>query len=374
MAYNDILEELKAKLVDSPEENDKMLRSEGEKFAHAGDYEGLKAVGELLIANMPEEHREELDRLTHIDGKRLNEVYNEIEALIKEKKLLEALPLAERLYKKIILEYAPTEKAKFVSLRNPFEDNMCQLLFKEGKVLNPTPFNFTMYLTTYAFLLVETGANIDAIPILEKAIEYNPIDAAPRFELAEIYKLIRNKKMVLDVTRDTLKVSYSPLSIARCYSNIGYALTDSGDYEDAAAFYVASVMFAPNPAIPYEMQHLANLKGTPIVKTSQEKMIEVMKKYDIEYGPDNALIGTVLDKRVIEVAAQLASHYLIDKDYPNALQALKICYNLTLDENIKKQILELEPNVKMLRPDPKDIPDELKKPNITHTTNDSPEE
>lgn len=365
MAYNDILEELRAKLGDSPEENDKMLRSEGERFAQAGNFDGLKAVGELLIENMPADRREELDRLTHIDGKRLDQVYAEIEGLIKEKKLLEAVPLAERLYKKITLEYAPTEKAKFVSLRNPFEDNMCQLLFKEDKILNRTPFNFTMYLTTYAYLLIETGGNVDAIPILEKAIEYNPIDVAPRFELAEIYKLIRNKKMVLEVTRDTLKVAYSPLSIARCYANVGYALTDSGDYEDAAAFYVASVMFAPNPAIPYEMQHLANLKGSPIVKPSQEQMIEVMKKYDIEYGPD---------KHVIEVAAQLASHYLIKKDYPDALQALKICYNLTLDENIKKQILELEPNVKMLRPDPKDIPDELKKPNITQTVNNNPEE
>ena len=342
MAYNDIIAELKAKLGDDPDENEKILKKEGEKFAKAGDYEGLKAVGELIMDNMPEERRREIDRITHIDGMRLDEVYNKIEALIHENKYIEALPLAERLYKKITLEYAEGEKAKFVSLRNPFEDNLCQMLFKEDKVLSRTPFNFTMYLTTYAFLLIETGANIDAIPILEKAIAYNPIDVAPRFELAEIYKLIRNKKKLLEVTRETLKVSYSPLSIARCYSNIGYALTDSGDYEDAAAFYVASVMFAPNPAVPYEMQHLADLKGSPIVKPSREKMVEVMKKYDIEYGPD---------RNVLEVAAKLASHYLGAKDIPNALQALKITYNLTLDKSIRDLILKLDPESKMLRPE-----------------------
>ncbi|MDO4864623.1 MAG: tetratricopeptide repeat protein [Ruminococcus sp.] len=341
MAYNDILEELRAKLGDSPDENEKILKAEGERLAKEGDFDGLKAVGELIMENMPEERRNEIDRLTHLDGKRLNVVYDEIDALIKEKKYLEALPIAEKLYKKICLEYAETDKAKFVSLRNPFEDNLCQLLFSEDKTLNRTPFNFTMYLTTYAYLLIETGANIDAIPVLEKAIAYNPIDVAPRFELAEIYKLIKNKKMVLDVSRETLKVSYSPLSIARCYSNIGYALTDSGDFEDAAAFYVASVMFAPNPAVPYEMQHLADLKGTPIRKPSIEEMVAVMKKYDIEYGPD---------KRVIEVSAQLAAHYMGLGDKENAVQAMKITYNLTLDEDIKKLILQLDPRSQMLHP------------------------
>lgn len=355
MAYNDILSELRAKLGDSPEENEKILKSEGEKFAKNGNYDGLKAVGELIIENMPDDRREELNRLTYIDGKRLNEVYDEVEALVKEKKYLEALPIAEKLYKKICLEFSETEKAKFVSLRNPFEDNLCQLLFSDDKVLNRTPFNFTMYLTTYAYILIETGANIDAIPVLEKAIAFNPIDVAPRFELAEIYKLIKNKKMVLEVSRETLKVAYSPLSIARCYSNIAYALTDSQDYEDAAAFYVASVMFAPNPAVPYEMQHLANLKGSPIRKPSREEMIEVMKKYDIEYGPD---------KHVIEVSAQLAAHYMGLGDIENAVQAMKITYNLTLDEDIKKLILQYDPRSQMLRPqdapqtdfDPEDTP------------------
>ncbi len=341
MAYNDILEELRAKLGESADENEKLLKAEGERFAKEGDYDGLKAVGELIMENMPEERREEINRLTHLDGKRLNVIYDEIDALIKEKKYLEALPIAEKLYKKICLEFAETEKAKFVSLRNPFEDNLCQFLFSEDKILNRTPFNFTMYLTTYAYLLIETGANIDAIPVLERAIEFNPIDVAPRFELAEIYKLIRNKKKVLEVSRETLKVAYSPLSIARCYSNIGYALTDSGDYEDAAAFYVASVMFAPNPAVPYEMQHLADLKGTPIRKPSIEEMVEVMKKYDIEYGPD---------KHVIEVSAQLAAHYMGLGDKENAVQAMKITYNLTLDEDIKKLIIQLDPMAQMLRP------------------------
>ena len=341
MEYNEIIAELRSKLGDSPEENEKILKAEGEKFAQAGDYTAIKAVGELLMENMPADRREELQRLTYLDGMRLDEVYGKILKLINEKKTLEALPLAEKLYKKIMLDFAETETSKFVSLRNPFEDNLCQMLFKQEKNLSRTPFDFSAYVTTYAYLLVETGANIDAIPILEKAISFNPVDVGPRFELAEIYKIIRNKKMVLQVTRDTLEIASSPVAIARCYANVGYTLVDSGEYEDAVVFYTASAMFAPNIAIPLELQHVADLKGSPVVKPSPQKVIDTMKKYEIEYGPN---------KRVIEIAAQLASYYIGKKDIPQALNALKLTYNLTLDEDVKKLILQMDPKAAMLRP------------------------
>ncbi len=234
-----------------------------------------------------------------------------------------------------------TEKAKFVSLRNPFEDNLCQTIFKDDRILNRTPFDFSSYITTYAYLLVETGANIDAIPVLETAIEYNPVDVAPRFELCEVYKLIRNKRMVIEVTRDTLKVASSPVAIARCYANIGYILTSFADFEDAGVFYTASVMFAPNKGVAFEMQHLSDLKGSPIIRPTQQQLINTMKKYDIEFGPD---------KTVIEVCAQLSSYFLSRKDFPNALQALKMTYNLTRDEHVKELILKIDPNSPMFRP------------------------
>jgi tetratricopeptide (TPR) repeat protein len=280
---------------------------------------------------------------------RLDEYHQKIVALIEEKKAVQALPLAEKLYNKIVQEYAPTETAKFVSLRNPFEDNLCQILFKDDKVLNRTPFDFSSFITTYAYLLVETGSNIDAIPVLETAIEYNPVDVAPRFELCEVYKLIRNKRMVIEVSRDTLKIASSPVAIARCYANIGYILTSFADFEDAGVFYTASIMFAPNSAVPLEMKHLSDLKGSPIMRPTHQQLINTMKKYDIDFGPD---------KTVIEVCAQLSSYFLSRKDYPNALQALKMTYNLTRDEHVKDLILKIDPNSPMFIPKQGASPDQ----------------
>lgn len=360
MEHKDIVAELRKKLSDSPEENDRILKSEGEKFAKAGDLDSLKAVGELLLENMPEEQRNEVNRLTHIDGMRLDEMYNKIVGLINEKKPLEAIPLAERLYKKITLEFAETDKIKYVSLRNPFEDNLCQILFKQDKTLHRTPFDFAAYLTTYAYLLIETGANIDAIPVLERAIEYNPVDVGPRFELTEVYKIIRNRKMVLETVRQTLAIASSPAAIARCYENVGYTLTDFGEYEDAVVFYAASAMFSANPAIPLEINHVASLKGTPAVMPSKDKIASTMAKYDIKFG---------INTKVIETSAQLASYYIGKKDIPDALLALKILYGLTLDEEVKNLIIKLDPKSARRTPDTDENTAEENRKNIQRTDN-----
>lgn len=361
MSYKETLEEIRGKLGDSREENDKMLRELASKYAQEGNQEGFEAVEQLLLENLPEATRKEMLRITHVDGVRLDKMYEQINQLIGERKFVEAKPLAERLYKKITVEFREGENAKFVSLRNPFEDNLYQLIYKPEKKLNRAPFDFATYITAYAYIMTETGSPLDAIPILEKAIEFNPVDCGPKFELAEVYKLLKNRKRLEEITRDTLKVASSPVALARCYANMGYLLTDAQEYDDAAAFYTASVMLAPNPAVPLEMQHLADLKGSPIVRPLHEEVVEVLAKYDMKLGPN---------QEVVTVAAELAAHYLQENDIPNAVNALKITYNLTLDENIKNLILKYDPEAaRYVRKDNVEG-----KNNITQTVNESPEE
>lgn len=358
MSYEEILNDLKSKLTDDVKENDSMLRKAAESFAKEKNTDGVKAAGELLIENMPEEEVEEIKRITHVDGVRLDVMHQQIVEMINKHNSVEAKPLAERLYKKITVEFKESEKAKFVSTRNPFEDNLLQILFKQDKILNRAPFDLATYLTTYAYILTETGSPFDAIPVLRQAIEFNPVDCGPMFELAEVYKLLGNRKRLFEITRDTVKIASSPVALARCYANIGYILIDSGDYDDAAAFYTASVMMYPHPAVPQEMRHLAQIKGTPLKQFSHEQIVNVLKKYEI---------GFDFNPEVIRVASEMAAYYLGERDIPNALNALKITYNMTKDENVKKIILKYEPDAEKspLRAD-----DEA--PQIKQTVNNNP--
>lgn len=334
MSYDEILADLKSKLTDDIQANDRFLRKEAERFAREKNNDGVKASGQLLVENMPEEEVEEIKRITHLDGVRLDVMHKQIVELIEKHSAIEAKPIAERLYKKITVEFKETEKAKFVSTRNPFEDNLLQILFKQEKTLNRAPFDLSVYITTYAYILTETGSPYDAIPVLKRAIEFNPVDCAPMFELAEVYKLLGNRRRLLEITRDTIKIASSPITLARCYANVGYALTDSGDYDDASAYYQASVMMYPHKMIPHEMRNLAQLKGTPLRQYTIEEIIKIFAKYEMKFG---------FNPEVIKVACELAAYYLGEKNIPNALNALKMAYSMTRDENIKNIILKYEP-------------------------------
>ncbi len=362
MSYDDILNELRAKLGDSAEENDKMLKEAAQEYADNKNYDGVKAVGEIMLEIMPEERRDEVRRLTHIDKIRLDDYYNKIVELINEKNLIEAKPMAEKLYKKITEEYMEGETAKFVSLRNPFEDYLYHFLYKPEKVLNRAPFDFATYITTYAYILVDQDAVLDAIPILEKAMEYNPVDCGPKFELAEVYKLLKNKKKLIEITKETLKVASSPVAIARCYANMGYICVETRAFDDAVAFYTASAMMAPHPAVPNELRGIAQMTGKPIKQLTFDEVKAVFAKYEMDFGPD---------KDVIAVAAQLSSNLLMKKDMRGAVKALKLLYNLTRDEKVKEMILTYDPTAQKVDAEGKPLDE---KPNITRTVNENPEE
>lgn len=342
MTHTEIIAELRKEFTGDYNKDSEYLRKKGDEYGNAGNSEGVGAVGELMLEIMPEEDKQEILNLTHIDGVRLDKYHEEISKLISDKNLIEAKNRAEKLYNKIMDIYKETDKAKFVSFRNPFEDNLAQYLFKTDKTLNRAPFDFAVFLTTYAFILVETSSPINAVPILEQAIAFNPVDCGPRFELAEVYKLMKNKNKLIEVTKETLHVASSPIAIARCYANMGYLCVDLHELDDAVNFYTASATFAPHPAIPLELKAIANMKGGPLATPTHEEIIATMKKYDIPFGPD---------KDVISVAAQLAGTFLLNKDMKNAIMSLKLLYNLTQDEQIKDMILKYDPSARRVRAD-----------------------
>ncbi|MDD6278945.1 MAG: tetratricopeptide repeat protein [Oscillospiraceae bacterium] len=342
MSYDEIINELKSNLSGDYNKDSEYLRKAGDKFGKEGNTDGVRAVGEIIFEIMPENEKQEITNLTHIDGVRMDKFYEQINSAIHEKNMIEAKSLAEKLYAKIMDVYKETDKAKFVTFRNPFEDNLAQLLFKTDKILNRAPFDFATYLTTYAFIIIETGSPIDAVHVLEEAIAFNPVDCGPRFELAEAYKLMKNKDKLIEVTQQTLRIASSPIAIARCYANMGYLCVDLHELDDAVNFYTASVTFAPHPAIPLELKGIAQMKGSDIKQPTHDEIMATMKKYNISFGPD---------KDVISVAAQLASTFLLNKDMRNAVMSLKMLYNLTQDEKIKDMILKYDPSARRVNAD-----------------------
>lgn len=334
MTKAEIKENLRSQLSGDFEKDKDFLAAKSEEFIKAKNQEGLYASTDLMIEIMPDEYQKSITEIMYIDGKRLDKVYQDVVELINLKRFDEAMPVAKQLYEKITKGFQEDEKSKFVSLRNTFEDNLYQLIFKPEKTLNRAPFDLARIITAYGYLLVEEKNFEKAEEVLKKAAEYNPVDCGPKFELTEVYKLMKDSDKILELTKETLKVASSPAAISRCYTNLGYMCFDMKKYDDAVIFYYTAMIFFPQPAINAELRNIAIVTGQKLVQPDQDKINEVFKNYGIEYGPN---------KQVTETAALLAHQTMTNNDIKNALIYLKILYGLTNDPKIKDIILKYEP-------------------------------
>lgn len=338
MTSNEIKKSIRKQLTGDFEKDKQFLSDKSEEYMKENDEEGISAVIDLLSEIMPEEYQKSIMRIMYIDGKRLDKVYAEIVDMLKGKQNLEnALKLAEELYGKITDGFSESDTTKFVSLRNSFEDNLYQIIFKPEKTLNRTPFDFSRMITAYGYILVEYREFEKAVEVLKKAAEYNPVDCGPKFELAEIYKLQKDKEKIIEITKETLKVASSPAAIARCYTNLGYMCVDLKEYDDAVAFYYASILFYPYSAVKAELRNISMITGQRLTPPDDATVQKVFEKYNIPYGPD---------KTVIEVSALLSQQSLVNNNIKDALIYLKILYGLTNDPKIKDIILKYEPENK----------------------------
>lgn len=338
MTSNEIKKSIRKQLTGDFEKDKQFLSDKSEEYMKENDEEGISAVIDLLSEIMPEEYQKSIMRIMYINGKRLDKVYADIIEMLKSKQNLEnALKLAEELYSKITEGFTESDTTKFVSLRNSFEDNLYQIVFKPEKTLNRTPFDFSRMITAYGYILVEYREFEKAVEVLKKAIEYNPVDCGPKFELAEIYKLQKDKDKIIEITKETLKVASSPATIARCYTNLGYMCVDLKEYDDAVAFYYASILFYPYSAVKAELRNISMITGQRLTPPDDDAVQKTFEKYGIPYGPD---------KTVIEVSALLSQQSLMNNNTKDALIYLKILYGLTNDQQIKDIILKYEPENK----------------------------
>lgn len=335
MSANEIKKAIRKQLSGDFEKDKQFLSDKSEEYVKENNEEGISAVIDLLAEIMPEEYQKSIMRIMYINGKRLDKVYADIVEIINSKQNLEkALELAEALYSKITEGFAETETSKFVSLRNTFEDNLYQIVFKPQKTLNRSPFDFARMISSYGYILVEYRELDKAEEVLKKAIEYNPVDCGPKFELTEIYKLRKDKDKIIELTKDTLKVASSPAAIARCYANMGYMCVDLKEYDDASVFYYASLIFYPHLGVNAELRNIVTITGQKIATPDRNKIDKVFEKYGLEYGAD---------KTVTEISALLAQQCLMDNNIKDALIYLKILYGITNDPKIQDIILKYEP-------------------------------
>lgn len=336
---NDIIEEIKKGLTGNASHDANYLHDQAMKYRnHENSEEILRILSDMTFDLLPDDKKEALHNAMFIGDKRIDQAYNEVNNLFKNRKLDEAAELMSKIEKQADTYFDHTEKTKKYSFRNRFDEYLFVELYKPEKQYERTPFDFCTYLAFYGYILVEMKKPEEAVRVLEKAIKYNPVNTGPRFEMAECYKVLRNPEKLFECVKVTLKIASTPADIARCYCNLGYYCIDIKDYDSAVCFYYNSMLYVPNDNIKGELQHISMLTKKPITPPSKEDILKAFEKYNLHHGPSQV---------VINMAYSLGEYCVEHNARPEeSIYYYSIAYNLTRNEDIKQKIDKLSAQIK----------------------------
>lgn len=326
-----IIKEIKAELTGDPMQDIPFLQQQGEKYkSHPEAPQILKELSNMSYELLPEENKKQLRDALFIGDKRIDQTYNEANNLVKANDLDGAIKLLEEIEKKADSAFAPESTPKNFSFRNRLDEYIYVHYNNPEEKYVRTPYDFCMYFSALGYLLIEKRQPEKAVEKLKKAIAYNPVNVDPRFELAEAYKLLARPENLLETVRETLRVCTTSAYIARCYANLGYYCIEIKDYDSAVAFYYESLIYAKNPAIQGELNHIRHLTGKPIIPPTREMVLEAFKKYDIKNGPE---------QEIINIAYSLGSYCMEHNAHPEeSLFYMSIAFDLSHDEKIRDTI------------------------------------
>lgn len=337
-----ILQEIEAQLSGDNLKDALFLQEQAEKYSAQKDgAQVADAILKLAVSKMPEENQAYLKKMLYIGERRLNQVYDEALNLANQHMTAKSLVLTKQLYQHITENFKETETGRFFSFRNLLESNLYYQLYNPIKNLLKAPFDFTKYLTLHGYNLTELRRTEEAIPVLQEAIRYNPVNPDPRFELAEVYKLMGNQKLLLETVRETVTVCTSAYALARCYTNMGYYCIAKKDYDSAICFYFESMIFEKHPAVPGELHHISILTGEPIVPPTRKQVLSAFEKYKIPNGPS---------PEVLHVVTELSNQARDRQNWAEAVYYFYVIYDITKDPAAKtmldrcKERLEAEQN------------------------------
>lgn len=327
---NQIIQSLEEQLTGDALKDAQFLQQKAAEYeSHEDSAEITEAILQLAMRQMPEENLNYLNEMIYIGERRLNAVYNEAVNLANQHLTAKSMVLTKQLYQHITEKFKETDTARFFSFRNLLESNLYYQLYHPTKNLLKTPFDFTRYITLHGFNLIEVRRTEEAIPVLQEAIRFNPVNPDPRFELAEAYKLLGNRKMLLETIKDTIPVCTSAYALARCYTNMGFYCTELKDYQSAVCFYFESMIFEKNPNVPAELHHISTLTGEKITPPTRQQVLDAFKKYKIINGPA---------PEALHVATELSNQAVERQNWKEAVYYLYVVYDLTKDPAAKTML------------------------------------
>ena len=297
-------------------------------------------IADLAYEILPDDQKEKVAKMLYIDGKRMDKVFAEAVELVNQKKIKEAFKLTEALYTKICINFRETEEHLYLSMRNTLEHQLYLFFYHPSKKLVRAPFDLCAMVMLHGYILLDLGRAEEAVSVLEDAIRYNPLNPDPYFEMAECYKYLKQPEDLLGVTKETLSIATTPVTLSRCYCNLGFYCIEKKDYDSAVCFYYESLIYADHPGVQAELHHIHTITQKKIVPPTREEINKAFEKYGMQPGANKEVVG---------VAAALAKEAIEKKDLSGSQFYLLVVYSLTNDPEVKELLEKVSPKKRLPR-------------------------
>ncbi len=276
-----------------------------------------------------------------LDDKMIAEKYTLCKNLITKKDykaardgLLQLIEMVEPIY------ISPLKK--YYSFNHVIESYYYAYFYKDDGELTYALHNVNDYYRLLGFVYMHLEKFDEAIMAYNKSLEYNPVDLDTFFQLGELYKKQNNIRSLKKVTFELYNYCCSRATIAHFYRNLGFYYLENKRPKEAMALYIYSNIFYETKQANSELEFLkASLQLTDeyedALRNDIKSLQKILEDLEIPTGPNADTIGITYRVGQLERDAFR---------YENAYDCFAMVYDLTLDGEVKKELLKLENKIK----------------------------
>lgn len=331
--YNNEMKFISSKLTGNKERDIEILESLKCNYVdHEYGDEIIDEINRMIGRILYNEEEEEFDNAYEGDTNKIMEELNLVQKYINENNIEKA--------ESIILDYLPMldickgDKINlYMEFRNPLEEIYYKYKFEDNKIIKKPVLPIASILEKYAYILIKKGETEKALKYIEKGIKCNPLNMAFTFQKASIYAMLNNGEKLFEIIRDSLKFCYNPEELARSYRMLGGYFTEKSLWKEAICCHLYSNFWKETEIANGELDYISETANINIDVEHYIKITpEVFKKQGILFKPDDVWI---------EISYGMASEFEKAGKINDAISYYMVCYNLTMDEELKEKLQKL---------------------------------
>ncbi|MCA1916883.1 hypothetical protein [Methanospirillum hungatei] len=192
----------------------------------------------------------------------------------------------------------------------------CDILFQSGR------------------LAVLKGEKEKARIIFRSLLEMSPVNDSILFSCADLCREERNLDEFRNITLRCLEYAWKPDDLARAYRNMGYYLTEAGDYVGAVTCYLMSTTWEDTPETARELAYIKEKSGNePDVSYILSHGRKILDERNIPFGPN---------PKIIDLMVSYAEECKQDGDFFEARKYLSRAKTLELRDSLEREIEVIE--------------------------------